>query len=469
MYLRYLATHKIIHLFTLQPAIAPESVTVIQMNFITELIKNVLFKGVNVILSFAITIILVRLLGTEGNGIYSLLIANVTIISLVISFSLNSGLSYFIAKAQFPIVAIFNTLIIITVFQIVTVVVLEQIFIALFGVSFFLDTSFPGLTVWGSLYVLAVLLNGYFSAMFSGKKWFDHINIITVFINIFSLILFGVLYFKNPTITFDHTIWILKIFIGISLAQALLSTCIFLIKIKYRPSSQLLSLGQTKQIIAYAGIAFFSNLFQFMAYRMDYWFIDFYWNKEELGLYALASKLGQVMWLLPMTIAAVIVPFTVTDTHQAEGKIKSLIRILLNGYILLAILLVFISPVLIPWIFGENFIGSVQPFLILLPGIVFFLMTTILAAYFAGIRRLDINLTISIACFVIIMVGDFLLVPSLGKVGAGIASSIGYSISGFASLYYFSKMTQNNMLDLLLFKKSDFSSMKEFIAQKMNR
>jgi O-antigen/teichoic acid export membrane protein len=68
------------------------------MNFKNELLKNILFKGLNAFLSFIITVLMIRLLGAEGNGFYSLFIANTAIIALIISFSLNSGITYYVAK-----------------------------------------------------------------------------------------------------------------------------------------------------------------------------------------------------------------------------------------------------------------------------------------------------------------------------------------------------------------------------------
>ena len=199
---------------------------------------------------------------------------------------------------------------------------------------------------------------------------------------------------------------------------------------------------------------------------MDYWFINYFRTKEELGLYALAAKLNQVLWLLPMTIAAVIIPFTVTDSKELAEKVKTILRLQFNGYILLGILLAIISPVLIPLIFGSDFQGTVLPFIILLPGVIIFTITTILAAYFAGINRQDINLKISFFCFFTILIGDIFLVPRFGREGAAIASCIGYAISGSISLYIFSKQSGNSFKELLVVKKKDFMSIKNLFADK---
>jgi O-antigen/teichoic acid export membrane protein len=436
------------------------------MNFKKELLKNILFKGVNVLLSFLITVLIVRLLGAEGNGIYSLFIANTAIIALLISFSLNSGIIYYTAKNEFSLIALLNTIIIILLLQAIIILIVEKIFHLVFGFSFYLNIYTSSFSFWGCIYLLAILLNGYVSAIFMGNKWFDTLNILTVAVNIIFVIVFGYLLFKSNNHSTPHTLLIVKIYILLIVFQAMANLIVLLQKIKFKFRFTFLNLKQCKRIFTYAGIAFFCNLFQFLAYRMDYWFIDYFQNKNDLGLYALASKLNQVLWLLPMTIAAIIIPFTVTASVDLIQKIKVILRVLFNGYILLGLFLAMLSPVFIPMVFGKDFSGTVLPFIILLPGVIIFSITTVLAAYFAGINRQDINLKISFFCFMIILLGDFLWVPQFGKEGAAISSCIGYTVSGFCSLYVFSKQSGWGFKELLSIKKTDFNTIKSVFKDK---
>ena len=196
------------------------------MNFKRELLKNVTFKGLNLILSFAATVLLVRLLGTEGNGLYSLFIANTAIIALVISFSFNSGIIYYTAKNEFPTEKIFNTVIIILFIQLILILIAEKIFRTIFGFSFYMDKNLPGISFWGNIYLVAILLNGYLSAIFSGHKWFDTLNILTVAANVVFVIVFGYLLFKENSYSFHHTVLVLKIYILLIIFQALLLSLI---------------------------------------------------------------------------------------------------------------------------------------------------------------------------------------------------------------------------------------------------
>lgn len=436
------------------------------MNFKNELIKNIYFKGINALLAFVTTVLLVRLLGTEGNGFYSLFIANSAVIALLVTFGLHSGVTYYAAKKEFSPETIINSFVWVLIVQAVIILAAEKIFESFFGISFFSDSKIPGLTFWGCLYLEAVFLSGYVTAVFTGYKWFDTINILSIITNAIFIFVFGYLLFENNPHGFANTFFVLKAYILLIVFQALFTFAILLKKVNYKPQFSFLSLQQVKKIFTYAGIAFFCNFFQFLAYRMDYWFINYFWNKEELGLYALASKLNQVLWMVPITMAAVIVPFAVTSSREVMEKTKTITRLMFSAYVLLGIGIAIASPFFIPLIFGNSFQGTIAPFLILLPGVIIFSLTTLLAAYFAGVNRQFINLKISFFCFAIILILDYILVPAFGIKGAAAASCIGYSASGFFSLYEFSAQSGSGFKELLFATKEDVIKLKDMVRQK---
>src|SRR6185503_11464783 len=54
--------------------------------------------------------------------------------------------------------------------------------------------------------------------------------------------------------------------------------------------------------------AYVANLLQFLNYRFDYWIVGYFTDLRTLGLYSLASSLGQMLWLLPKSAATVFLP-----------------------------------------------------------------------------------------------------------------------------------------------------------------
>ena len=68
---------------------------------------------------------------------------------------------------------------------------------------------------------------------------------------------------------------------------------------------------------------------------------------------------------------------------------------------------------------------------------------------------LKVNLGGSILCFTIITVFDFLLIPTMGKIGGAIASSIGYGATGIYFLIIYCSFSNVSFGKLILPGKSD--------------
>ena len=187
-------------------------------------------------------------------------------------------------------------------------------------------------------------------------------------------------------------------------------------------------------LFTYSIITLLSNSIQFLAYRIDYWFLDYYRDEKELGWYSLAVKLVQFLWILPVILAGIILPVVAASQRQVDkDRLLSILRILYTLNSLAAILLFLACGWLIPFLFGQAFDQSVLLFRVLLPGVLLFGGATIFASYFAGINRLWVNFFASVLCLSVIVVLDIILIPSMGMQGAAIASTIGY---GITALYY---------------------------------
>ena len=180
------------------------------MSFKKELVKNILFKAANVGLSFIVTVLIVRLLGAEGNGVYSLFVANSAIIVLVGGFSFNSGLTYYAAAGKFSNAALLNTLVLVAILQFALIFLCEKIFFGLSGISLFGDIGWSAISLWGAGYVFALLINSYTAAIFSGNKWFDAVNVLAVVANIVFIIVFALMLFPGKGYTFANTIGTVK-------------------------------------------------------------------------------------------------------------------------------------------------------------------------------------------------------------------------------------------------------------------
>jgi len=200
-----------------------------------------------------------------------------------------------------------------------------------------------------------------------------------------------------------------------------------------------------------------------MAYRIDYWLIAYYLRSESLlGLYAQAVKLSQLFWVIPLFLASVIFPVIARNKDYRDiNRLLSLIRIMNFINLMGCIVLFLIADRLMPFLFGTQFAGSSSPFKLLLPGIFLFTNTIIISAYFAGIKKLKIDMIGSIVCLLTVLILDIILIPRYGIKGASVATTISYSLTTIYFIFFFLRTTDSSLMDLILVKKQDFTSIAE--------
>lgn len=181
-------------------------------------------------------------------------------------------------------------------------------------------------------------------------------------------------------------------------------------------------------LLWFAFLAFATNLIQFLSYRMDIWFVRYFYGEAETGIYALGVSLAQMLWLLPSAVQSVIYTYISTHTNKKLSIEKTIATTKqLAWYAVLAgIFGGLISVYIVPYLFGFEFSESAKIIQVLLIGVIPFCLSMPVSAYFAATHKVQINLHSAIIGFAICLLGDILLIPSYGIKGAAFASVLSY-------------------------------------------
>jgi O-antigen/teichoic acid export membrane protein len=225
--------------------------------------------------------------------------------------------------------------------------------------------------------------------------------------------------------------------------------------------------SELSSLFNFSFIVFITNVVQFLAYRIDYWMINYFTSgKEQVGLYAQASRFAQLLWVIPNIIAAIIY-HELSLANKASGKamLLGLIRSINLFNLLFTPLLVLATWIFVNFFLSE-YIASFRIFLLLLLGIFLFCYTILLAAYFSASKQLWINLCISICCLMIIAFLDLLFIPAFGIEGAAWAQTIAYGASGLTYLIIFSIREKVSPAQMIIPRKSDLLAVKSLIFKK---
>jgi O-antigen/teichoic acid export membrane protein len=183
------------------------------------------------------------------------------------------------------------------------------------------------------------------------------------------------------------------------------------------------------RLLRYAGLAFLGDALLFMTYRFDMWVVDANHGAAELGRYALAVSLAQLVWIVPSATGRVLFPYAAM-LGRLDGAILALrsarIALLISGAA--ALVGWAASQLLVPVLFGDDFADVPSLIGVLLLGIVPFSVAKVLGNYLAGVNALGANVAAAAGILVVTIILDLLLIPPLGARGAAMATAVSYSL-----------------------------------------
>ena len=400
------------------------------MAFIKQVSINSLYKGIYLLLQFILTLLISKLSGPEGLGIFTLVTVNANILSIFTSLGVSSGIVFQASKNSINTNALLKFAWISSVLQLLLILIIEILTFLITGNFLIWNSSSLLFGISGVALFFSISVSEKYFALYNGYLQLKKYNIVVTTITgiVVLICLIWLFFLKNVSIE-----QILMLFIAANVAQVLLLH-IFLANNDKIISTN--NLSWKKDLFNYSTISFFSNCLYFIGLRVDYWIIGLYNTKEQLGYYSLAVRLSQLLWIFPTLMAALILP-KVGKIDFKNQNIERLLRLIFSFNLFLGLILAFSSYFFIPLIFGEDFTRSILPFCTILPGILFLSLQIILSAYFSGKGEIKTNLLTSIVLLTAILILDLLLIPRFGIIGAAIASCIAYSISGLFTFHLY--------------------------------
>jgi O-antigen/teichoic acid export membrane protein len=232
----------------------------------------------------------------------------------------------------------------------------------------------------------------------------------------------------------------------------------FFFIIKFNPAFKNVSQEEMRSFSSFSFVVLITNLIQFVAFRADYWLISIYYDHTSLGVFAQASKFVQLLWVIPSIFTGLITPALKKENEKltTEGLV-SICRIMVFTHLILGFLLISLSAIIYKFFLPDVYYKGFFSLLIMLPGYLVYIVNIILAAYFSANRLLWVNLYGSILCCALMLLFDFLLIPRLNYIGAGIANLLTYSITIIFIIFQAKKFIKVAFKDFFIIKRSDFN------------
>lgn len=192
------------------------------------------------------------------------------------------------------------------------------------------------------------------------------------------------------------------------------------------------SLARWRPILRLALQAGLVNLVALLNYRIALFVLERAEGLEAVGIYSLSMSLAELLWLLSSTLTVVVVaPALRADASRAADVVSQAVRHSLILTVVFAAVLAGVGAAAIPTVFGEPFRGSVEPLLLLLPGIVAYAPCNVLSMYFSmRLGRMRFPLLAAGVSALVTGLLCLALVPPFGPSGAAVSSTVGFTVGG---------------------------------------
>jgi O-antigen/teichoic acid export membrane protein len=213
-----------------------------------------------------------------------------------------------------------------------------------------------------------------------------------------------------------------------------------------------------KPILLFSSIGWITGVMNFAVRRIDFWFVEYYRNIEQLGYYALAASLVDILITIVLPATYVLSPYlTNANTEQREVLLGRFSRITIAMMPVLTIIaLPLINPML-PFLYGAEFTSAVLPLQILWIGGLLLLIRNIFLMFNVATNNLAPNFFAILSSLLVTLALDFVLVSKYGIIGASWASVVAYGVGSLiVMISVFSKFTRPISF-FLFFKKDDFN------------
>jgi O-antigen/teichoic acid export membrane protein len=383
-------------------------------------------------LQLGMLIAVARILGTEGAGQLSLALLLPTILTLVLSVGLPSANIYFVASGQISLLAAWQGSRTLLFWLATCGVVLTGLILLIFG-----KTVLPNLTneamAMGVAIFPPMLIFGVVLSLLQAKQNFGAYNRLLLIQPIATLI--------GLVIVWHSQLFELNNILAVVLISNLIAMVAALVALSRHVtlwSRATVPSAYFKKALPYGIQTYLGNAVMLLNYRLDIFLVNLFLGAGSAGIYTVAIRLVEQIWIVSTSISTVLGAKMASLKNDRKQQIENMIffaSLSACVTLLFGVVLALIARPLIDILFGIEFGGSAHIIYALLPGVIMFSASRVLANDLASRGLVRINLYLALGLLVVNMVGYFLVLPIYGLVGAAAVTSSSYAIDCFIRIF----------------------------------
>lgn len=411
------------------------------------------------VLTMLTSVLIARILGPEGKGIYALAILLPTIITRFTNLGIAPASVYHIGQNVFDEKLVFGNNVLLS-----AILGCVSICIGVICIVFLHNTFFAGINKWYLLLVLLLgpllLFNVYLMFVLLGMEKIKAYNLMAILhaCFLFTLSMIALLILHAG---------VLGILIALILSFVFANLFLFFSVKSYTHGISFdLSLNYLKKMLNFGGASNTSNILTYLNYRFGMLLVSYFLTTVAVGFYSIAVGIAEQLWLVSTAVGTVLFPRISTERNEyTRRKLTPVVtRNVLMITALGALGLYFVSPWLVTFIYTETFSFSIKPLQILLPGVVALSVWQLLHQDIAGRGKPMLNVYVNLIAVILNVLLSLLLIPKYGISGAAWATTFSYCGALLGAAVIYKRLTNSPLSKMFVPQHSDLRLYKQIYS-----
>ena len=388
-------------------------------------------NGLKSLVPFIMLPILTYYLSVKDYGTLSLIEALVLFVSPFVMLNIHSAISveYFILKDKNIFAQYVTNALILTIFSFILVFVILNVFSGLIANIIKINEIWIKIIAFlAFLKIIPLVILSIFQSQNKAFKYF-----------LFSLVLVILDFGLSYVLIVIYNKGINGRIIGTYGSYFVMSVIGLIILYKFHFVIKKIVLNFSKQILEYGLPLIFHSLGGIILAMSDRFFLSYFINNKEVGLYTVAYQISGIMLLFSMSVNQAWRPMLFKFLKEGYlTKIKKINTILLIVFIIVFLIIYLIIPYLYLFFVNVKFYSSKVFILWLLIGFLFQSLYFIYTNYLFFYKKTKLLGSITILGALLNLILNYLGIRLFGAIGVAYATAITW-IFYFFSVYYFSK------------------------------
>lgn len=403
-----------------------------------------------VLINIPTSILVARLLGTEGQGLYISAIIFPTMFAFMGLLGIDTSHTFLLSRRSATLGQINAQSLRLAVALSVTATAAYAVFVHFYG-----RTQGPELArvLWMGAAVVPILVAKYLSVALLlglGKiKWFNTANMVQAG-GLLCLMCLNLLWLGGG---------VKGALLAYMLSEIAVSLTAFRVATRETGRGPLLETpppGLFKRSLVYGMQGHVGNVLTQFTYRFDMFLVLTFAGLGSQGLYSIAVILAEKLSHIPQSVQVVLFPkLSSLSAEEANALTPRILRSALFATAVAAVLLFVLSRPLLLLFYGTPFLPALKAFRILLPGVVALSIAKILAGDFSGRDRRVFHTIATAAGFAVNLILCLVWIPRHGIEGAAWASTAAYTLQSAVALVFFRRLSGNGFAESLIIRRED--------------